>query len=31
MAVWMWWFFSQFFDAFEGFPRQFPPAFLSAR
>jgi hypothetical protein len=24
MAVWMWWFFTHFFQAFESFPRQFP-------
>jgi hypothetical protein len=29
MAVWMWWFFSQFFEAFDGFPGQFPSPFPS--
>lgn len=27
MAVWMWWFFSHFFEVFESFPRQFPSPF----
>jgi hypothetical protein len=27
MAVWMWWFFTHFFEAFESFPQQFPSPF----
>jgi hypothetical protein len=29
MAVWMWWFFTHFFEVFENFPRQFPSPFPS--
>ena len=27
MAVWMWWFFTHFFEAFENFPQRFPSSF----